>query len=554
LKRKYFDGQIFVIFLALLAFVVFALIGCSREEEENILGPSSSVEAVLLVCNPLAPQPGDVATLTLENYGYSSSGLPKVYWTVEAGSLYANEGLTVSWKVPDTTGVFRVSARSVVDGVSDTISRYIAIRNFERLDSGIRVSFGLCFYENELYFIGTDVPTSSQEFHGYYDIYRFVQGGSEKLTENTNPEFFGGESFSFHGPKVLGSFLCNYSDLATRQNKNVAIFTIYPSTNIELVTNDVSSKINRYNQHTHPWGNSDLSMVVWQRNIAGTKADGTKDLTDIGFWNGLDSYTITQCLDSIWVQLSNGEWVKKPRYYRNIKPMITPDSKAIIYFVDTTGTFEPCIVKFSSAGVPDTNTREMMKVDEVHGLFEVNGVVVDEATNFEWNPIDTSGYCAFIDNGGRLCYFDYINQDVQVMDLGARPMEFVWSPDGSECAVVTDKGIKLVPLTGTVEHVYSIEVKSDIIKGLNWSPDGKYLVFRLFRRGKSDKDTFSALVLLSLDDKIWYFISPRVGGISELSVPFQWYRVICRDGINDIYAPMPVNSGDREIEIFRSYN
>jgi len=553
LKRKYIAGQIFVIFLALSAFVVFALIGCSREEEENILGPSSSIEAVLLVCNPLAPQPGDVATLTLENCGYSSSGLPSVYWTVEAGSLYTNEGLTVSWKVPETTGVFKVSARSVVDGVSDTISRYIAVRNFERLDSGIRVSFGLHFYENELYFIGTDVPTSSQGFIGCYDIYHFVEGGSQKLTENTNPDFFGGESFSFHGPKVLGTFLCNYSDLASRQNKNVAIFTIYPSTSISLVTNDVSSKINRYNQHTHPWGNDDLSIVVWQRNVAGTKADGTKDLTDIAFWNGSSSYSITQSLDSIWVQLSNGEWIKKPRYYHNIKPMITPDERAIIYFVDTTATYEPCIMSLSPGGIPDTNTREMMKVDETHGLFEVSGVVVDEETNFEWNPVDTA-YCAFIDKVGRLCYFNYIDRYVQVVDLESKPIEFVWSPDGSECAVVTDDGICLVSLAGTVEHVYSIEVSSDNIIGINWSPDGKYLVFRLFRRGKSELDTFSALALLSLDDRIWYFISPRVGGASELSVPFQWYRVICRDGINDIYVPMPVNSGDREVEIFRSYN
>ena len=249
MKRKYIAGQIAIIFLALLTFTVFALIGCSKEEE-SIVGPSPSIEAVMLVCNPLAPAPGDVATLTLETSGYSNCGLPEVYWTAEAGSLYANQGMTVNWKVPDTTGVFRISARCVVDGVSDTISRYVAVRNFERLDSGVFVSFGIHFCSDMMFFIGSDISTSSSDFHDCFDIFRYIEGNSVKITVNDRPEINGGESFSYHGTKLLGSFLINYSEHVKRQIKNVVFFTIYPFPNKTFVTNDESGKFNRYNQHT----------------------------------------------------------------------------------------------------------------------------------------------------------------------------------------------------------------------------------------------------------------------------------------------------------------
>jgi len=554
LKRTSYFRVIYAVFLISMLFPLPFISGCSEDESVAPEEPNPYVSADMLICNPLAPAPGEVTTLTLETSGFSPGELPDVYWTVEAGSLFVKEGISVQWKAPDTTGVFLIKARTTVGGVTDTTSRYVMVRNFVKMDTGLRVSLYPYVGSNGImYFVGTDDSPTSNDFMGYH-VYKYVPGNSEILTEHKNPDFEGGQEFSYHGDRVLGTYLSEYSVFYRNQSYNVAIFPLFGFSSPRLVTNDTGGAMKRKNQYLHPWGTDDLSMIVWQENIVGTEEDGTKDLINIAFDNNLTKMTLTTNYDSIWFVLANGDSIKKARYYRNIKPMITPDKDYIIYFVDTTGTFEPCLIPIVG-GVPDTNQSRALMVDESHGLFEVNGIRIDENTIFEFNPTNTS-IVAFIDAPGHLCFFDYQAEDVQIVQLEGKAEEFVWSPDGELCAVITGAGINIVNVSGSGGLVLPKERSYDKYIGVNWAPDaGKRLLgFRMLRKGKSELDTYSALVLYSVDENKWYYASPRVGGTHEPSVPFTWFRVIFRGSSDFIYAPMPVIEPGREVMLFYSYN
>jgi len=528
--------------------------GCSKEETIGPKEPNSYVTADMLICNPLAPAPGDTATLTLETSGFSPENLPQVYWTVSAGSLSTEEGISVKWIVPDTTGVFLIKARTTIDGVTDTTSRYVAVRNFISLETGLRISLYPYVADNRLlYFAGTDESPTSNEFMGYH-IYKYVPGNSEILTENPSPKFNGGGEFSYHGDRVLGSFLSDYREIYRNQSYNIAVFPLFGFSSKRLVTNDTGGAMKRKNQYLHPWGTDDLSMIVWQENIVGDKEDGTEDLINIAFDNNLTSMTLTVNYDSIWFVLANGDSIRKARFYRNIKPIISPAKDYVIYFVDTTDTFEPCLIPILG-GVPDTSQSRALMVDESTGIFGVNGIKIDESTIFQFNPVYTN-IVAFIDVTGKLCFFDYEAEDVQVVQVDGQAEEFTWSPDGEQCAVVTDVGINVVSVSGSGGLVLRKEKPYDKYIGLSWAPDTdkNILGFRMLRKGKSEVDSYSALVLYSLDENIWYYVSPRVGGDREQDVPYTWLRVFFVDSSDFIYAPMPVAEVDREARIFCSYN
>ena len=55
------------------------------------------------------------------------------------------------------------------------------------------------------------------------------------------------------------------------------------------------------------------------------------------------------------------------RYYRNIRPIFTPDEDLLVYFVDTTGVYEPCLIDIVG-GAPVKETRRALSLFEAAGV------------------------------------------------------------------------------------------------------------------------------------------------------------------------------------------
>ncbi|HSG26965.1 MAG TPA: hypothetical protein VLA34_00695, partial [Candidatus Krumholzibacterium sp.] len=238
----------------------------------------------------------------------------------------------------------------------------------------------------------------------------------------------------------------------------------------------------------------------------------------------------------------------------------TPDEDLIVYFVDTTGVFEPCIIDLESE--PDISSRHALMVTDSRGIFETAGINVNRNTVFQWNA--TMNLLGFVASG-NLCYFDPYAETLTVIPgEGQHPSEMAWSPDGTQCAVAVDIGVVLVSATGVVNTtpVYEKEKSTDGIVGLTWSPDtvDPKLAFRMIRKGKNVEDSFSALVMVYLNTGISAYASRSVNWSSayEPAIDYTYMRLLFAAS-GGLYAPIPTPSWSgepsRTVEcaIFRSY-
>lgn len=532
------------------------LSGCG---DDNGTGPDACTPEVathIIISNPLAPAPGDTVLLTVQATGEGCGAWPQYNWTVTGGELLQSRGITVRWRAPLETGLYGIACRASIESSRDTVSTDVMVREFEYLDTGRIASlrpttvFGNLVFAAEY---GTLSPRNLS-FIGY-GMYRYNGPGSSTRITGTGESQTG--SYEFHISRgeswIWGSFITNYYPSLRTQRINVWRFPTVGFGSSSNVSDDPGGAgILRKNQHRYPYSNDFGTRAVWKFQFAGEALDGTKDQFNIAFWDEADGmgnwHTVTQSFDTFYQTIA-GETIAKRRYYQNIRPMFTPDEANILYFVDSTGVFEPCLIPMAG-GSPDTLQRRALMVDEDTGIFAAAGVTISEGTVFEWSP--TSNILAFISGGqgaaaGRLVFFDYQTETVAPIDGMEKVQEFSWAPDGSQLVAVTDEeGIFIVSAAGAVSGppVYTRERSTDDIIGatISPSPTEPKVAFRLVRKGKTNLDSWSALVVVDLTSGIAAYASPAVpwSGSRELEVPFDWKRMLWEDDNSGIYAPFAV--------------
>jgi hypothetical protein len=590
----------------IVGFIFLILEGCSEDERtpdeyERTLNLST------IIVNPLTPtlEPKDsVVILSVRSDGSAPRGDEADFtWTVDAGSLSTNKGYYVKWYRPDSTGLYNISVRGVLGGIERIISKKVAVRNFERIDiPELKKHFFLTMMENwfgpRIHFVG--YPTSRGDFN-------YLMGGSIFNFDQSEPPFesithavrydtddyFGGDYFRFY-PE--GDYIVGSSREEQIEKPNLNIFIVNLSTgigfNVVHVTRDDGGYGLRRNQHIYPWGtNHPDPMLVWEQHITGEEDDGSEDLFNIGFCNNpLDAtptiQTITESLDSVLKEVDidsifypadtmiigedttitpadttvTVDSVFNRFYYRNIKPLFTPDEQSIIYFVDGDSidpeveTFEPCIIDLNGEDV-DIDSRRVLG----NGIFKSAGIRVSEETVFQWKPGQDSDILGFIEGGGHLCFLDYDNALVEVVEEPSPISEFVWSEN--ECIAIDGGGMVKVNLGGGVDRIFNKDVRTDKLTGLCCIGDiseERKILCQVVRSGKSLVDTvaasYSALMAYTLGEvNEYYYLSPRIPVffVETPEVTFPGMRTFNTDGIDDLY--FPVSEGDGIVRIYHSY-
>jgi hypothetical protein len=537
---------------------ILILAGCS----EDTSGPATEtayVDLITIISRPLAPAPGEETTLMVQDNGESSAGKwAKYYWEVEAGTLQADEGLSVTWKAPDSACVCSVSVRGTIDQSSERKSKKIMVRNYRAENTGMRVSLHpIILGSNELlFFIGSTRSPSAEDFPGYH-VYLFAGSASCRTSCST---LDGGDFFTFMGENILASMYSRNATAYRQKPSNVYIFPLFIGTTVNVSNDTEYPKYNRKNQHRYPTATKNLNLVVWQENRVGDRRDGLDDEINIvarkrdsAFSPFGDKIYLTSNVDS---SLQDTSMVYN--YWNNIKPLITPEEDVVLFFRDTTRTFEPCVVPIVG-GLPDPEQFRVLKTGTT-GLFEAAKVKVSEETVFQWNP--TGNILGFIDGSGYLCGLftegDPSSWFVEKADDIGKVYEFIWSADGTMAAVVKDEGVSLVTPAGNEQVIFTKERLGDEIIGLNWSPDAadQKLGFRVVRKGATALESFSAIVVYSMSDDEWYYAIPGISwdDTREPPVDYTWMRMIFESDNDGIYAPVPVaNKSGKEVEIYYTY-
>lgn len=562
--------------------------GCEKKITAPEL-PPIKINALTILCNPLAPEPGEIAQLTTLVTGTSGTTTPKYHWIVEAGSLQVDEKPSVGWKVPDESGVYRVEMRVSLDKSADTLEKYIMVRNFEELNwdcyiSGSERSVTSSFYPFETSGGIASISYGNDWYPGHpiWGYHVLINSGTEISckTDFLIPEgdyLYGGNYFTINTDEnqILGSMYMTASGYYRQQRMDVWLFpTNGNGSPVNVTVSDLSneSEKSRRNQHIYPYGSKDMDMVVWQQNTTGMKLDGTDDEFNIGFsnrsrwsssWSEGQPPTFMTMTQSYYIKIQKigGLWDTSRVYYKNIRPILTPQDDNVIYFVDSTGTLEPCLVPIVG-GEPDTLQRRAIMVGLDHGIFWLEDVEVGEKTIFEWNP--TSDLLGFIDKKNFLCFFDYQSETVRRLKNIGKVIEFAWSPDGSQLAVIhafgvpDDPGASIVNLAGASRLIFLKERTSDELFGINWSPDpaNPQVGFRVIRKGSDATQSYSAIVIYADLENKWYYATPDMRGWSMEPIieDYRWLRVLFKSDLTGIYAPIPVaNVPDKDVVIYHSF-
>ena len=516
------------------------LIGGCSEDDTILIEEEQYVDALLIIPDPLAPRPGELTRLTALATG--EGDWASYDWTVEEGTLQEEQGITVMWEAPGEVGTYEVRVIASLGASADTVSKTIMVRNYEKIETGVEYNFQPRIYGGTLFFAGSDINAADEEFLGFH-IYRFEDDFNSLDLTGCDLSCGGAIDYSYYPDLGNGLILGNsktYSSISFRQYpEHVFIWDMMGVDPPILLTDETPVIKNlRANRDIYVKGSSNLDMIVWEHQEVGLDATGLKDLYNIQFYNrSLDSLmTVTFSKDSTVTVLGTSY-----RYYSNIKPLLTPQEDYLIYFVDTTNAYEPCMIEIVG-GLPDTTTRTALMVeDQDYGIFEEAEIEISEVTYFDWCP-QTHDILAFIDGGGNLCFFYPYTETVDKLTEIGSVSEFAWSPDGDQFAVVTDQGIDIgMTLSGAVENVFYREKLSDEIIGIEWSSDSAdpKIAFRLVRKGRSSIDSFSSLVLYSVNDDDWYYALPRLQWTREIEVDYHLKKVLFESDNEGVYLPVP---------------
>lgn len=541
--------------------------GCSDDPENGtVVSCTPGLETTKVISNPLTPAPGETVQLTVQSNGEGCGSWPQYIWEVEGGDLAQSNGISVQWVAPSTPGAVRVTCRASLSGAPpDTASALIMVRSFEAVDTGKMASLRPVLMNNAMYFVAesADISPRLPGFAGWH-VYRREAGGSVFKVTDTGENFAGGYEFFFteSGGWIFGGFFTTYYSGLRQQRMNVWRFPTAIGSATNCSDDDGGPGVLRKDQHRSPYSNESGSMAVWKYQEVGAAQDGTQDLFNIAFWEQTEGpggwYTLTESHDSSQVQLGS-EVVWKHRYYTNIKPMFTPDESHIVYFVDTTGVYEPCLIPMVGTQ-PDLQERRALMVSDKVGIFEAAGAGISESTVFQWN--ESSGILAFV-AGGRVFFFDYATESVASIDGLSGCSEVAWSPDGSQLAAIAEEGLFLISAAGTVNDTPLLpkERLTDEMVGVAWSSDPvePRIGLRLVRKGKNELDSWSSLVMIDVLSGEWSYASPRIPWHSsrELPVDYTLMRVVFEADDTGMYAPFPVldpeNYPGKDVVIFHSY-
>jgi len=525
--------------LAVIALIIAALIGGCFEDDPILIEEEQYVDALLIIPDPLSPRPGELTRLTALATGVGDWAAYN--WSVEAGTLQEQEGITVMWEAPPTVGTYEVSVIATLGASADTVRKTVMVRNYEKIETGIEFNFQPILHNDNLFFSGSLLSPVDEDFLGFM-AYRLEDPFSSLSLTGCNLLCAGSMDYTYRpdiGNGIILGTSKTYTNLFFRQYpENIFLWDMEGVDLPVAITSELFMINVRASRDLYPQATGNLDMITWEHQEVGYSADGLRDLFNIKFYNrNLDTRMIlTHSMDSIVTPLGTNY-----RFYTNIKPLITPQEDYVIYFVDTSRTYEPCMIEIVG-GLPDTLTRTALMVeDEDYGIFAEAGVEVSENTFFDWCP-QTYDILAFIDDGGSLCFFHPYTASVdKLTDIGL-VSEFAWSPDGEQFAVVTEEGLAIgMTLSGAVQNVFYREKLTDDIIGIVWSPDESdpKIAFRLVRKGRTSIDSFSSLVLYSINEDDWYYALPRLQWTGEIDVEYHLNQAFFESDNEGVYLPVP---------------
>ncbi|HKW14288.1 MAG TPA: hypothetical protein VJS69_07380 [Candidatus Krumholzibacteria bacterium] len=463
------------------AAMLLALAACSDKKTpepptDNNPKPLT-VESVIF--EPKVAVPGDTLLFTavVTSSSQNEGDYPVYDWSANGGTFAETNKQTVRWIAPNASGVFTVTATATnaVNKSSNKASVFVGAG--ENLVTQFAGQVDLIGTGPDFHFLRSGDITRGVDVSAYNYASRTATDAAAPLTAN-------GLNIAYSVDGGWGAYAADTTALAvTVRPRNIYLSDFGGHSTVRITKDGAMPGGPERNVYNYATFSPNGQLVTYQRWAQS--------------WNpgpsAIDSFHVY-----IYNRVQNTHTLVTGGYQfpRGFFPTFSTDGKWLVYILDKnrSGQWDFFASPMTGNSV-DVSLASVVRMTSTGGAMasgtpkELSTVAAKHPPMF-WNPVSPVLAVAAADEVLYLIATNSAGAAVTPVTEVVRASEIVWSPDGSQlaasyAATVGDEvhyKVVTVSLAGDVTD-RDTGLVGDVIRDLWFSPDGKYLLYRIVRGG-----------------------------------------------------------------------
>jgi hypothetical protein len=464
------------------AWVLTGLLGlafaaCEDEKKPEVVEPlpPGPLKVETVISDPKVGLPGDTLLFTavITSSSQNEGDYPAMQWSSSGGTFVESNQQSVRWVAPNAPGVFTITAKATndVNTATGTTTVYVGNGGTLMTQNAGQINLLGGGPDFRYFFTGSGLVTNG------IDVREYVGGvDSDPFPAYPQLGLERGTVFSPNGQ--MEAFAADTLIFATVRPRNIYVGTFGSGVFTRLTIDGARPASFERNQYSNPSFSPNNQVVAYQRLAQS--------------WDGVTTDSFHVYIQDI-VANKRTLVTYEHEYPRAFFPTFSPDENWLVYVVDRTrnGQWEIYGSPMSGNDV-DGSLASLVRFTNTGGLIVTGGPRDIKRPPMEWNPVSSLLAVAAADNVLYLIQTHATGANVIGVQEVPRAQEIVWSASGALLAVayfVTDaSGTVYRIATVTTAGVATDRVVSlpgDNIRDLQFSPDEKWLLYRVSRGGGS---------------------------------------------------------------------
>jgi WD40-like Beta Propeller Repeat len=459
----------------LAGLVGLALGACGKDEPAGTDGgdgSSTPLKVEQIIASPKTAAAGDTLVMTADVRSSSANtgDIPTLSWTATGGTFVEDDQLTVRWVAPATSDIYVITARATnsVGSATGTADVLVAGESAAVLDDAGAVRLiagGPTFYYQR-----TTNLSQGIDMYGFSGVSSF-DAAPPAAANQFDAVFAPDLSFEAYWADTL------YTGPASRPNRprHIYVGRFAGGTFQRLSVDNSIPESELRQQFTQPAISANAHLVAFQGWLP-DRFNAAKDSFEVFVYD---------LVQNTRVRVTAGQ-----RYKRNFFPTFSTDQNWLTFVADTSGSSRWEIYGAHMSGdVVDADYTHFVKLSSTGGSIVSGSPAQVKPPMKQWNPVASE--LAVVAKDGTLYLIQTSASGGTTADVTGLPgtaLEMLWSPDGSELAVVETApgfgGAIYLVTGGSAAPLFTVPT-GDAIRDLVWSPDGEWMVYRRTRGAAS---------------------------------------------------------------------
>jgi hypothetical protein len=462
------------------AAMLLALAACSDKKtpvDEGGGEKPTPLTVETIIFEPKVGVPGDTLLFTavITSSSQNEGDYPVYEWTADGGSFVEAppNKQTVRWVSPASSGVFTITAKAKNSVSSSSNKASVFVGTGENLLSQSAGQIDLIGTGPDFHYLSTD------------DVSRGVDVGAYNFTTRTAsdaaaPVVRNGTNVAYSSDGAFASYTADtsFAGTVTVRPRNLYLSDLNSHTTIRF-TKDGSAPTNtERNVYNYPSFSPNGQLIAYQRWAQS--------------WDGAapDSFHV-YIYDR--VQQKRTKVTYEHPFPRGFFPTFSTDSKWLVYVLDKNrnGQWDLFASPMTGNNV-DGSLASMVRMTDTGGAIVSGAPKELKRPPMTWNPVSPILAIAASDNVLYLVQTTATGSNVIPVTDVVHATEIIWSPEGSQLAATysategDETHVKVVTVSSAgVVTERATALVGDNLRDLAFSPDGKWLLYRVTRGGGS---------------------------------------------------------------------